>query len=277
MTEVSELNFYTLLLVASLIVFSLAMVLVAAAVWYQRKSDRHQLQLEQLRNQQQAAQLKAGLQAQEDERARIARDLHDELGAKLSTIKLYLTAPGNHSAPSKSQHKATSLLDTTIEQIRHIAHNLVPQNLAQLGLVRSLKSLFAECNQSGHLQVKFQYELSQSPKGNEALHLYRMVHELLNNTLKHAQASEVTIGLNQTDAEWILSYRDNGRGFDASLASTAQSLGIKTLHTRAALLGGNIAINTAPGNGFEAQVQVPVAAATPQSTAPSPTLNTSNV
>ncbi|MDO7876371.1 histidine kinase [Hymenobacter sp. ASUV-10] len=229
-----------------------------AALRNRRQLERQQQQLQaqkiqELEQERQLLATEAMLRGQEEERSRLARDLHDGLGGMLSTVKLYLgSVRGNVVLPEASaQLFARSLehLDGSISELRRVARDMMPEALLQFGLVPALRDI---CQALGHreqLRVQCQaYGLEEQrlPQRTEVV-VYRLIQELLNNVLKHAQASEVLVQLMRDGNHIQLVVEDDGQGFDP--ATVRGGVGLRSIQARVDYLRGTLDLQTAPGQG----------------------------
>ncbi len=198
------------------------------------------------------------MKTQEAERQRFAIELHDGIGANLATLKLYLSALENPKVPSKElSQRASLLLDTSVVELRQLIHNLSPRTLTQLGLVEAIRKITADiCLSHPQLHIIFKHdELPGSMEEIKRINLYRIVQELLQNTLKHAQATHISIELRQLNHQFQLHYHDNGRGFLHT--PTNHGNGLTNIESRVLLLNGRQHIDTAPGQGFTIRIEIP--------------------
>ncbi|WP_276497405.1 sensor histidine kinase [Pontibacter litorisediminis] len=245
----------------------LAVGIIVFVVLYQRRMLQHQEQLRQLQSVKQQQVLEATLHAQEEERRRVARDLHDEVGAMLSLVRLNLHQMVSQAEckDDKMQENAQHMkqqLDEVLGSVRRISHDLMPVVLEKLGLAQALEALRKALAASGKMELVISCnDKTKRLKPQHELLLYRMVQELLNNTIKHAKATQVSINLQFTPSETSLVYMDNGVGFDMAAMQQEKAmsggLGIMSLQSRAALLNGSITITSAPGAGTTASISVP--------------------
>lgn len=202
------------------------------------------------------------LEGVESERQRIAHDLHDSLGGLLAAAKIQLEnlpARAPQLAASAEWHKVKSLLNDTVEEARHIARNLLPGALLRFGLVAAIQDLASRVRGEGLPTITFQHfgdfsDLAQ----HVALNCYRIVQELLQNSLKHAHATEILVQLTRTDTEIALLVEDNGQGFDP--ASAPKGMGTQNVAQRVQFLRGELSVQTAPGEGVSVHVTVPLTA-----------------
>jgi signal transduction histidine kinase len=203
--------------------------------------------------------LKTTINSQEAERNRIAKELHDEIGAMLTTTKLYsgqINSELEEDALQTVTEKMNLLFDDMIQNTRRISQDLRPVILEKLGLVEGIESLVDTINESGKIEISFiQSEVNFADKQRE-LNLYRIIQELLNNTLKHAEATEVQISLKGMGAVSKLTYRDNGKGIDHSHLKHKKGIGIKNIESRVSILSGNIKYNPVK-KGVEIEIEIP--------------------
>lgn len=253
MDRPEELEFAWLMLIGISLTFLLSLAVVAFFVYYQRRMFANRADMERLRHEEQEKRLKAVMDAQENERSRIARDLHDEVGVMLSTVKLYLTHKDQKDAFAKAEH----LLDDAVSKLRAIARNLSPEHLAQFGFEKALDDLCEPLESTGELQVHRSIYLEKRLSLEQELQLHRMLQELLNNTLKHAQATEVHIDLTQENGSVDLRFRDNGVGFDLHQVDQLPSLGLRTLTGRVEILKGTLDIDSKPNQGTKIAIHFP--------------------
>lgn len=245
------------MLVGIAFTFFLALAVVVFVVRYQRRLHAQQLAMQQLKVAEQKKRLEAVMTAQENERSRIARDLHDEVGALLSTAKLHLTTPATADGSDAANPLGIQLLDESIEQLRAIAHNLSSEHVREFGLHGALAHFCKRVNGSGQLMIALHCQLNPRPTSEVELHLYRIMQELVNNTIKHAQASEVTIELERSATGILAHYTDNGKGCKHESLATTSGMGMAALRSRVSSMQGHIQVETEPGHGFRAHIQLP--------------------
>ena len=201
------------------------------------------------------------LQGQEEERRRLARDLHDGLGGMLSTVKFYLaSAQGRVPLPPEPAEllgQAIGRLDSSIGELRRVARNLMPEALLAFGLAQALQDLCAATQQAGGVPVQLHLHGLETrlPQPLE-VELYRLVQELLNNVLKHARAQQVLVQLMRHDAELHLVVEDDGQGFDTAAAGTG--VGLRSVQARARYLGGTLEVQSQPGQGTSVSLELRV-------------------
>ena len=204
------------------------------------------------------------LHAYEAERQRIARELHDELGQRLSAAKLVL-AEVTHAAEQRASlagglEDLGRVLDDTVEAVRRLARDLRPPMLDDLGLNSALESLAAGTGQRLGIDIELQLEPdTQALSAAATIAIYRIVQEALTNVTRHAQASRVRIETRRTGGLWQLHVDDNGVGIgQRDEASRSGSLGLIGMRERAHLLGGRFSVHSAPGGGTRVSVVLPL-------------------
>lgn len=195
-------------------------------------------------------------EGQENERQRISRELHDRVGSMLSLIKLNLSASHENNNPIIEENLA--LLDQTYQEVRSISHNLYSGLLKTFGLKVALLNLkkTIEAHNSISFNVFFHDEQILFPKEVDEV-IYRVIQELITNTLKHAEATSIDIQIN-TDDDGIaqISVEDNGRGFNP-LIKVNEGIGLANIRHRLSSLGGTFEINSSPGNGAFFLLNIP--------------------
>ncbi|MFA8437233.1 MAG: ATP-binding protein [Marinifilaceae bacterium] len=210
--------------------------------------------------------LNSVLEGQEVERRRIAKDIHDGLGPTLSTIRLMLESMRSDPCFANSQRlnsqmeETLELIDSVTDDARSISHQLMPKVLLDFGLGPALENLCNRINRSEKIQVKFFQTLENSRFDSLIeLGLYRICQELLNNSVKHARASEVQVQLVEHAHSIVLMVADNGIGFDKqSVMAENLGLGLINIESRTNALGGNFIIDTSSNFGVEATIEIPL-------------------
>jgi two-component system sensor histidine kinase UhpB len=203
---------------------------------------------------------RAALSAQEDERLRIARALHDEAGQTLTAVALELErAAGAASEADRPRlEELAAQLHSTLEEIRRIARELRPEALDDLGLINALIALSSRISRQGGVSVERRLSQDLPPLSPELeLVLYRVAQEALTNVIRHAGASRCVIELCRADGTVELSVSDDGRGMAPAFDGEAPGIGIEGMRERALLAGGTLAIESRPGSGTTVRLTVP--------------------
>ena len=196
---------------------------------------------------------------QEKERKRIAQDLHDDISSKLNVINLNANLlKGGDLSPEEYILVNDSILevtDKTLESARNIAHNLLPPILAEFGLKDALEELADSFNNSKKITIDYNLEYPKRHLiAEQELHLFRIVQELINNSIRHGEAKNSTVDICLKNNKLLFSYTDNGAGFNMKNESHKKGLGIKNIESRVALLQGTYNIETAKNKGFKISI-----------------------
>lgn len=230
-------------ILALAIIFVISIFVILFFTKYQKKLLIQQRNQQQKEADYQRDLLKNTINSQEAERHRIARELHDEIGAMLTTTKLYSTQINSTLSPSQLEavtHKMNHLFDDMIQNIRRITQDLRPIILEKLGLIEGIESLTQTISSSGQLTITFHHQIDVEVDKEYELNLYRILQELLNNTLKHAQANEVYITLQSTKNGCSLAFQDNGKGIDFQNHKFSKGAGLKNLESRVSAMSGKL-------------------------------------
>jgi signal transduction histidine kinase len=205
--------------------------------------------------------LQAILDALEDERERIAQDLHDRVGAGISTAKLYFEAikevvsKGNNNLESNFI-KVDELLTISIEEVRKVSRNITSGVLADFGLVPALQDLKETIQSSGQMACTLDTKgLENRLDKNTEINVYRIIQELISNSIKYGECTSISIEMQQSADQLILTYTDNGNGFDPNKIITG--LGHKNVQSRIKSLKGSLINKSEIHKGASYQVSIP--------------------
>ncbi len=191
------------------------------------------------------------LSGQEIERERISKDLHDSLGGLLSTIKLQvdkIRSKGVTEELKSDFQSATKLIDTAVSEVRSISQNLQPAALNRLGLVPAINDLINRYQSDDGPEIIFQhFDMPKTLDQMVSLGIFRIIQEILNNAIKHAQANEILVQLNGEDKDIIILVEDDGIGFDTS--KKYESMGLRNIESRVNYLKGSIDIDSRINEG----------------------------
>ncbi len=242
---------------------SLIILVILIAINQKRRKVESAKRINDLINQQEIASLQGVLEGQEKERKRVAIDLHDGLGGMLSMVKLHFSSLEEKidtSNPVKEKFlSASELLDLAASEVRMISHDLMSGVLAKFGLLPALEDLGAKINETGQIELNLIVDnMNGSLDGEQELQVYRIVQELVGNTLKHAKASEITIQLNENDESVNLMVEDDGVGFDPVKLRQEAGIGLENLKARVAKLGGMLNIDSGKGVGTSISIDIPI-------------------
>jgi two-component system, NarL family, sensor kinase len=234
--------------IASIIIGAVIIFFVSAIVRQQRKVSYWQ-----------QARIAAEINTLEAERKRIAGDLHDELGPMLSAIKLQI----NHLEPEDETEnavleKSSKQIDTIIQRFREISYDLLPNTLVRKGFIKATDEYISKLKILHHLEIDFNTnDFSLTPE--REVNLYRVIQEIMQNTIKHARATILNINIIKKDKSIFLQTKDNGIGFNYNEKSLeAKGVGLLSLQSRAQLLGGQLVVHTQPGSGTTFEIEIPL-------------------
>lgn len=244
-----ETTVYTAALIASGVLTLVLLYFVITIIQQQRKTrslHREKIQAEIL--------------TLEKERARIASDLHDDLGPILSAIKFKINAVDLHSEEDKAIiEKASTHLDDALQRIREITFGLMPNTLVRKGLIKTVEEFIPKAQKIVSLSIGFHCDpLPQLPPDME-VNLYRIIQEVVHNVVKHAKATTLDLSITVKGNLLVLGARDNGCGFDFEKTLTNHpGLGLKNLISRVEVMQGDFRIQTAPDKGVQYLFTIPI-------------------
>ncbi|HEY6901758.1 MAG TPA: histidine kinase [Puia sp.] len=202
----------------------------------------------------------AEITIRENERKRIANDLHDSLGPLLSAVKLNIGSV-DVETPSDREvlDKTGGYLDEIIGSMRRISHDLLPNTLERKGLLDAIREFINQVNtkQSVNIQLYIVKEF-KIPREKE-IHVFRMIQEIVHNTIKHSHAKTLQIGFSEEGGSLLCLTKDDGNGFDKEKVLAGSSgLGLRSLESRCEILNGILTLDSAPGSGTNYFIKIPV-------------------
>jgi signal transduction histidine kinase len=202
------------------------------------------------------------VRAQEDERRRMSRELHDELGQKVTALGLKLSALRNRDELSADARVQVMALEQVVRDldadVEFVVWKLRPTGLDDLGLAEALSDYVSSWSRHFEIAGHFEASLKQRLPAEIETVLYRIAQEALNNVAKHARASAVEVLLERDADKVLLRVQDNGAGFDMTAALGAKSLGLLSMRERAALVSGTVVIESRPELGTVVRVDIPL-------------------
>lgn len=204
----------------------------------------------------------AAIQSQEEERKRIGRDLHDDVGSALSNLRMVLgeIITSQPAVSTTTDIKYKPLIDNIISNVRSISHSLSPPGLELFGLEHTLHELCDSFNSSKILHLEMQNNAGEMIDhiGTEpALAVYRVMQELVANTVKHAAAKNAYILFELSGDELLISYKDDGRGMEINTTKKA-GMGLQNIESRLRIIHAKYEIDSLPGKGFSILIKLPV-------------------
>jgi signal transduction histidine kinase len=221
--------------------------------------------IEQLRQENEQNILSAIIKTEDKARQTFARELHDGLGPILSSIKMTLSAVDQEALTPINQkiiESAYKASDSSIVALKEIANSLSPHLLKNYGLEKSVKTLADQLFSAGNISFQPDFNFEENHLSEEMkISCYRIVSELMNNSVKHANPSFVYLGINESKGILRMQYRDDGRGFENYLTdkgSKARGMGFNNILSRIKSLKGKYQIQTSPGKGFSFEFHFPL-------------------
>lgn len=255
-----------IMLLGTLGMVSLTLGIVFFVIFHQRKVTRFNMDLKKLEEDKQQALLNASIKFQEEERNRIAADLHDDVGPLLATARLYLNENIINQEPAaqlQSIFSAKQIIDDAIQLIRNISHSMMPPTLKNFGLESALSDLFQKINGSGNLNASVRFhDYRTRLKLEQELHIFRVVQELVNNIMKHSNAGFIHLTQNANATHSYFRLHHDGQGiiqteFDR-LNHTSGGLGLKNIASRVKVLNGRILFEIDPSHTYyKVTIEVP--------------------
>lgn len=267
----NEFRFYLFLL-------SLLLLLVVSGFglfWYRNRKEQaellaekerqiRELELEEVEKRKKLEVIDALLTGQEIERKRIAESLHDDVGSMLSALRLQLERFETEEQPASekahlSLRNAKSMLDHVTTDVRNLSHMLMPTSLDKFGLKKAVELYVEQLNHAGKIHFELLITgLAQQLSEKIELSAYRIILELCNNILKHAEARNVIIQLVEHEDQLVIMVEDNGKGFEP-VDNSADGIGLRTIESRIHLMNGRMSVESSPGHGTLISIELPLA------------------
>ncbi len=243
-----------------------ALIIISILIYrnHKNKQEIQQAKIDELETEKQLTATEAVLKGEEQERTRLAKDLHDGLGGMLSGIKLSLNnMKGNLiMTPDNAQafERSMDMLDSSIKEMRRVAHNMMPEVLVKYGLDTALKEFCNDIGRSGVLQVNYQsFGMDQATiELTVTVTIYRIVQELVNNVIKHAAARNILVQLHfsQPDKQLSITIEDDGKGFDPAILKQSTGLGWRSIQNRVEFLKGKLDVNSSIDKGTSVLIEI---------------------
>ncbi|AWI25775.1 sensor histidine kinase [Flavobacterium pallidum] len=255
--SVADNDVMVVIIYTSVAFLMMAVVLVLFYHFSRKKIVQHELEKRDLKISHQQDLLKATIITQEEERKRIAQDLHDDISSKLNIVSLnthLLTTSGlSEIELSEITSNIIELTGKALENSRRIAHDLLPPVLEKFGLHAAIEELCHEFKTAKQAEIHFENKLPAFHVTEEEMQLqvFRVLQELLNNSFRHGKATVINICFEERDGRRTCLYSDNGRGFDPSEIQNKKGLGMKNIESRIAILNGNLNFDSAVNNGVQ--------------------------
>ena len=244
-----ETSLYTSILIVCVVVGTMIIFFIASIIRQQRKNVELYRQS-----------VLAEITAMEKERARIAADLHDELGPMLSAIKLRIGSFELVDEDDKKEaEKTNEHIDTLMKRMREISYDLIPNTLMRKGLIVALKQFTDFVNEGDGLKINFAATEEIAPDQQKSIHIYRIVQEVINNTIKHSGAKVLHVDLKQDNGVLLLSTADDGKGYDHQAAAKGEGgIGLRNILNRTEIIGGQMFVESEINKGTKYSFEIPV-------------------
>lgn len=226
----------------------------------EKENQLHQQTITQLQQEKQLSAADAMIRGQEEERSRLAKDLHDGLGGRLSGIKQNLYAVKTNQIGSEENtfaiNKIINQLDGSIDELRSISRNMMPEALIRFGLKDALQDYCSSLTQSGNLKITYQaFGLQERLPQQAEIIVFRIVQELLNNVIKHAKAKGVIVQLVKDETRLHITVEDDGKGFNVSNLQMAQGVGWLSIKSRVDYFNGTMDVSSVEGKGTTINIE----------------------
>ena len=214
-----------------------------------QKDIIHEQKLEFINSQKEIEIMQAMIDGEEAERKRIARDLHDGIGSRLSSLKMQVNQVEEENLSKLDINSLAEGLSKSIVDLRRTAFNLVPETLTKLGLELALQDL---CFSMSNKDVKISFtsnNIQDNLIESNQIAIFRIIQELINNALKHSNCTEIVVDCSQNNQLFLITVEDNGIGFNTKELNSYEGLGLKNIKSRIELLKGNIEVISGPSQG----------------------------
>lgn len=257
MESENQIKFYFGIITVMLAFVIITGGFILAVIRYQKRLYFKQQELLRLDAQHKKELLQISIETAEAERMQIAKDVHDEIGSIFSTLSLSINQL-NGADGSNAQHLQTGkyLIQSGIDSVRRISHNIVPFELELLGLEQTIENYFDRLTSVSGIEVDFESNAPlESLTPTATLALYRIVQELSSNCIKYAKAKTIRLHINTENNTLILTYKDDGIGTELV---SSQGIGLKNIESRVIVMNGEVNFASAPGEGFACTVTIPL-------------------
>ncbi len=231
---------------------------------YRHRQKMQQQKINTLETEKQLSAVEAVLKGEEQERTRLARDLHDGLGGLLSGIKYSLNTMKENliMTPDNAQafERSMDMLDSSIQEMRRVAHNMMPEALVKFGLDTALKDFCTDINKTGAIKLSCQTLGLEGTVIDQttSVAIYRITQELINNTMKHAAAENAIIQISKNANLCSITVEDDGKGFDTNILHSSKGIGWSNIQSRVEYLKGKMDVQSELGKGTSIHIELNV-------------------
>jgi two-component system, NarL family, sensor kinase len=246
--DAQQTKIYTAIIIAAFVVGGILIFFVISLIQQQRRNSR--LFKEKI---------KAEITTLENERSRVAADLHDELGPLLFSVKFKLSGLETSEEDHDAVEKATAYIDDIIQRIRDISNDLMPGTLIRKGVLYAIEEYIDGLSKNETLKINFVHTGIPELDKDRAINIYRLILEIIHNTLKHAKASLLNIEFKYDQSMLILMSQDNGQGYDYSgIKLNNAGLGLRSMLNRVEVMEGELFVESNPGKGTKYIIEIPL-------------------
>ncbi len=256
-------NFIKNIIIVSVVILLLLLAFIATII-YRKKQVEQKAALNEELARQKDIRSKAVIEAEEKERIRIAKDLHDGVGQLLSAAKLNLSSLESklkirNPEEEVALQNAIALVDDSVKEVRTVSHNMMPHTLLKLGLASAVKEFITKIQGMPNLKVNLEIVgMDNRLEQEKETVLYRVIQEIVANIIKHAKATELTLQLIRDEKELSIIIEDNGVGFDTSKINLFEGIGLKNIISRIEFINGSVHFDSTPGRGTNVIVEIPI-------------------
>lgn len=246
------------------IILFIVLVVISGILFYRKKQIEQQAKLDAEIANQKEIRTKAILDAEEKERRRIAQDLHDGVGQMLSAAKLNLSNLDSKITTQTEEQRlamqnALSLVDDSVKEVRAVSHNMMPNTLIKLGLASAVREFITKLGNAPTLKVDLEIVGLDTRLDNQIeTVLYRVIQEIVNNIIKHANASQISMQIIRHETELNIMIEDNGVGFNTNQLDNFEGIGLKGIQTRIEFLNGSVHFDSSVGRGTTVIIDIPI-------------------
>lgn len=260
-SEIETINARNSRIVFISVIVILTLVIILIILSYRSFRFRQLSEKQKIQQEAERGILDAIIETENSERKRFAEDLHDGLGVMLSTLRLYINEIDNNTTQEEKTsliHQSNAILDEAIQNARNISNNIMPASLLQNGLVKTVQAFADKINSSGRIFIEItSINVRDRLKNTMEISLFRIMTELINNTLKHAQAKKATISFTEKNKWLLITYADDGIGFDyQKITASEKGMGLDNISNRIKSLGGKYVVKSEPGKGFMIAIEI---------------------
>ncbi|HYK46356.1 MAG TPA: sensor histidine kinase [Parafilimonas sp.] len=259
----STLNYFLIASLAALLIvgFLIYRNLYHRQLLAKQQDELQQQRIRELEKDKQLVVVDSMLKGQEEERKRLAKDLHDGLGGMLTGVKFSLMNMKSNLTVGHDDvvifERSLDMLDTSIQELRRVAHNMMPEALVKFGLDEALRDYCNNLNTAHIFNVRYQsFGIEERLDHTSEIIIYRIIQELLNNIFKHAKATEVLVQLFREETRLNITVEDNGKGFDISDLEKNKGAGWANIRSRVEYLKGKLDLHSDSSNGTSVNIEL---------------------